>query len=598
MKMKRKRLVDLALFILFNLPVTFLLADTLSISLNTLNNVDRVNTTGVWNLGLGELHPPLNIINAADLTPTPGTARDINIGDGSDGPFNSSTYTSFGTVSGNEIIFNTNSKSVYNFTTFDLGNNMVIRPTGSNPLIIRSQSDVTIRANAGIDCSGNRGTDSKPYGDTGTIPTSSGGTSRCGGGAGGNGGAPGADGANGTNGDPLGVTITGGFGGKLGVDARGGGGGGGGGGFEPSDNTTTQNDAQDADAAPNTRGIVGTANSTDHFLNNISYGGSGGGGGGGYFALTSNKNGTGAGGGGGGGVIVIHAGRDVTLTDQYSFVVAHGGIGGDAGDGTDVSLGGVRAGIGGAGGGGAGGTIWIAAGRNYSDLAPGSGAYSGVFTRAGDGGSIGNVDRSGGTPSHGRTWITDNDCVSGLRGSDPNCAVSEDNPTSLSNNGQTRYKTGVYEFYSQAIDTRNYKPILNSITVSSSGTGTVTTKILASDNQSFSNPTTEVDPSQISTISNHRYLKLHITLNNASTTTPIKVTSIVVDYTPTATLEFDFKSACGRFGNSLFDLLFFIAIFFFLYKSLTTKLPVQALSGLPNYRVSQNLSGKKHFPVE
>src|SRR5471030_403589 len=71
---------------------------------------DSTNTTAVWNLALGQVHPPLVV----DLSSSPNAVDNedlaIDVGDGSDGSFDVTTYTKFsvgGVTPGNVITIDT-----------------------------------------------------------------------------------------------------------------------------------------------------------------------------------------------------------------------------------------------------------------------------------------------------------------------------------------------------------------------------------------------------------------------------------------------------------------------------------------------------------
>lgn len=324
-------------------------------------------------------------------SPAEDTPRFIDLGDGSDGEFNSSTYSKFGTISANKIIFNTDNKSVYNFTNFTLGDNYVIEPIGSQPLIIKSLQDVIIGANAGIRCSGNNGQNTQQAAGT------TGGTGRCGGASGGN-GILSAAGGNGSSG---GTGTTGGDGGIAHAASPGGGGGGGGYSYQFIATTAERGFTGGvADAA------AGTEDSGDLTLKTtLAYAGSGGGAGGAYTTVDGNE-GSGGGGGGGGGVVIIYARRDVTLTAQTSFISVIGGNGGEGGDNV-VRPGGT--GKSGGGGSGAGGTIFIVAGNQVTSQTYGGIPESGFNADRGTAGSTAQ-NWSGGGGARGRIYIVDSDC--------------------------------------------------------------------------------------------------------------------------------------------------------------------------------------------
>ena len=517
---------------------------TLIVPLDSSTVGDTTLSTGVWNVASQELHPKIQIENwnSTGLTdPIP-----LNVGDGSDGPFDSNTYANFGTVSGNTIAMNT---GTYNFTNFHLAANYVIVPVGSGPLTIRSQSNVIVETGAGINCSGEDGQNTKQRDSGGTSPAL-GGSGRCGGGDGGDGYQ--ATSGTGTSG---GAGVTGGSGALATTSAVTGGRGGGGGGgvdssYQGSGVTTGQSAAgQDGGSALNGTEITGEVT----FRTDLGIGGSGGGAGGAYApAVVDGFEGTGGGGGGGGGTVVIHAVGNINLVDVTSFIAAFGGSGGAAGDGNLWSTPGT--GLGGAGGGGAGGTIWLAAGNQISDSANLGSRWEGLqaVQRYGGGGDADSVGADG---SFGRIWATDVNCT-GTAAGPTNCPLSPDPYVDLTEFGSTRYQLGNIEFYSKAIDLNNTGPELVSLTVSSTVPAQVTTMVQASDDGSFASTSGEVAASQISTLSGHRFIRVHITINNNNATTPVKVTGITLDYTPQNTTKFEFVSACGRIDTPWYLILF------------------------------------------
>ncbi len=326
--------------------------------------------------------------------PATESPRLIDLGDGSDGEFNTSTYANFGTVSSGLIILNTDTKSVYNFTNFILASGYVIQPIGSRPLIIKSLQDVIIAANAGIRCSGYAGA------DTNMVTNTAGGEGRCGGARGGN-GTIGATGSTGSSGGP---NTTGGAGGRNHASDPGGGGGGGGYSYQF---TATASDGFTMGALD---AAAGDEFSTDLLMKTtLGYGGSGGGGGGAYTTADNNE-GSGGAGGGGGGVVEIFARRNVTLEANTSFITVMGGDGGEGGNGV-ARVPGPGLGLAGGGGGGGGGTIFIVAGEQVSSQAYGGPSIpeSGFNADGGAGGSN-TQNWAGGSGARGRIWIVDKDC--------------------------------------------------------------------------------------------------------------------------------------------------------------------------------------------
>lgn len=321
-------------------------------------------------------------IVGTDIGPTAESPRFVDLGDGSDGPFNASTYTNFGTVSGSKIILNLDSKNTFNFTDFVLEAGYVIEPIGSKPLIIKSLLDVRIKANAGIRCGGATG------GTGSQMANASGGVGRCGGGGGGDGVVLSA----GTNGSAGGADVTGGAGAISDAANPGGGGGGGGYFYSASTGSARTNGSQGA--------VAGNEYTSDLlFKTTLGRGGSGGGGGGAYTTINGSE-GSGGGGGGGGGTVVVFARRDLVLESDSSFISTMGGTGGSGGTGLSAG-----------GGGGAGGTIWVVAESVSSQPYVGgiSPPESGFVADQGLGGNDG-TGRAGGNGSRGRVWVVDSNC--------------------------------------------------------------------------------------------------------------------------------------------------------------------------------------------
>ncbi len=513
---------------------------TLNVSLSNLTYVDLPNTTGVWNSALGTLHPTLKITGWVDGSGTPGSDINIDVGDGSDGPFNTTTYSQFGTVTGNVIAINTDVKQELNVTTFHLDDGWIIRPTGSRPLIIRSLSDVIID-DATIDCSGASGSAVVQDNGSSTVSAPSGGSGRCGGGRGGNGGRNFGGGA-GTAGTASSAVNSGGGAGDTANSANGGGGGGGGGGYY---NQSVGSGETSGGNATGSQAPAGTVYNTDPSFQSSLFGGGGGGGGGSYIdSPLDNKEATGGGGGGGGGVVIIHAARNVTLTHHGSYINASGGTGATAGNDT-VWPGGT--GLGGGGGGGGGGTIWIAAANQVDDTAATLPSTDfGIFASQGTGGTGAN-GRDGGTGSYGRSWVADTDTAAPLCGT---CSQTEYPGTYMNDYGRVRYNTGAFTFITKSFDLSNTKPQINSLTLQESGTGTATAEISASDDNFVNDNSGWISSTgNLSLVSGKRYVKVKVSINNTSTTTPKQVTAISLDYTVTNTTSFDFVSACGRFGS-------------------------------------------------
>ena len=145
------------------------------------------STTLIWNMGLGQLHPIMSILNWKP----PATAQrttTFDFGDGRHGAFNQNTMRTFDSDGNHSDTVITLDTSIYNplqVTDFILPSGYTLSPSGGNPLIIRSQRDVQILgAGSVIECSGAIGEATKNPENL----TSLGGQGRCGGSSGGDGG--------------------------------------------------------------------------------------------------------------------------------------------------------------------------------------------------------------------------------------------------------------------------------------------------------------------------------------------------------------------------------------------------------------------------
>ncbi|MBK8201090.1 MAG: hypothetical protein IPK68_01770 [Bdellovibrionales bacterium] len=339
----------------------------------SLTNIESHNM--FFNQAQGLLNPPQRLEgwdsgSGPDMTP-------LDMGDGSLGAFSISTFSLFGTVVGSTVTINTDAAGFYplQVTSFDLPAGYTLRGVGSNPLDIRSQTDIVVSGI--IDCSGESG---EAIGSNNLV-TSLGGTGHCGGGAGGNGGSV-TVGA--TDGIAGGVSPTGGLGASAvnGATAEtpfGATGGGGGGAYRQL--ITSAENGYDSTQVP-WAGSEGF-NFRDDSFSEIG-GGSGGGGGMAYNDTIVADHSSGGGGGAGGGVVLLRAVRDITVSGS---ILARGGDGGG-------TVGTLRAG---GGGGGGGGSIAVWAGRNLSftgaiSATSGNGGTSGIdpinFPDAGGGGMV------------------------------------------------------------------------------------------------------------------------------------------------------------------------------------------------------------------
>ncbi|MEZ4872399.1 MAG: hypothetical protein R2827_09195 [Bdellovibrionales bacterium] len=185
-----------------------------SVSLDLITSSTFINSSQlIRNTAKGFLHPPIEIAGH-DAGTTP-----INLGDGSDGAFDSSTYAAFASqpIVSNVIVIDTDVRTELNVTNFTLEAGYTLRPEGSQPLKIRVLGDVVI--NGDIDCSGGDGSPS----ESGGTSTPAGGAGRCGGYDGGNGASVVQNAEDGT---PS-ASIAGSGGGRATNTSSGGGGGGG-----------------------------------------------------------------------------------------------------------------------------------------------------------------------------------------------------------------------------------------------------------------------------------------------------------------------------------------------------------------------------------
>jgi hypothetical protein len=295
--------------------------ETYTFDLTDINEFDLSASTGSVNLTAGRIQ------SGAEADGT-----ELDYGDGSDGAFNDGPTQSGITGGGASFTINTDVKSEFNFTTFNISGGVTVSVTGSQPLVIRVLGDATIAGTLAAD------------GEAGSAASA--------GGAGGSGVAGGFSGGNGgiqssstlaTFGQPAASTY--GDGGDAGpsddaVDTNVQGGGGGCFGTNDAGTGTGGGATPAGDCSGTTPNATATAFDTDGFV-----GGSGGGGGGHSLAPFD-----GAGGGGGGGAIRIVASGGVSATGAVS---VNGGAGGSGDTGAAATT------CSGAGGGGSGGSIWV-----------------------------------------------------------------------------------------------------------------------------------------------------------------------------------------------------------------------------------------------
>ena len=491
-------------------------------------NADHLESFDLnFNRALGQFRPRqgLQAWNSGS-GPSPFSALDM--GDGSQGDFNISTANQFGSVVATTITIDTNSHYPILVTSFNLPSGWTLRGEGSNPLDIRSQTDIVVAGT--IDCDGDDG--EAINADNSVIPQ--GGAGHCGGGSGGNGGSVTVEATNGTAGGP---SLVGGLGANAAnsVPVPSNVGGGGGGAYRQV--ATPAEDGFDTTANPWVSAGTNFRNDTFSEIGSGYGGGSGGGGGGAYSGVDGANHSSGGAGGAGGGVILLRAVRDIEISGS---VFARGGQGG----GTTGTL---RAG---GGGGGGGGSIAVWAGRDLIF----TGAISASNGLGGDSG-IDNADLpagdfpdqgDGGDGSQGRTWITDKDkCGTGI------CPSNEVPGTLLLDEGRVQSELTSYTIVSKAIDLQNTQPILLSVTLSEYlSSGSSSTIELATGKTADFDPTglwsseASLQNSRID-----RYLRFRITLNNQDLVDPSILESITINYEGYQKNKFNFVGACGAIAS-------------------------------------------------
>ncbi len=482
--------------------------------LETFNSrLNFASGTAIWNQALGKVHPTLQVANFYAAPPTP---KQVEVGDGSDGAFDISTYARFsvnGDLSGNKIRLDTNVFPILKLTSFHLAQGWVLEPVGDNPLIIYSLSDIRIEGQ--IWCNGHDGS-------AGSSSPGAGGLGRCGGSAGGNGGALNTKGDDGLFPHPS-------LGGGQGGNATGAGISGGGGG---SWNTTTL--ATVSSNATASGGNPGSSSSDPEF--NFVFGGAGGGGGAGSISNF------GAGGGGGGGVVILHAARDVNIgeapTSTTGFILVNGGNGGSP------------ANDGGAGGGGGGGGVQVFSGGTiniYSDSGlPASNANSGN-------GGTNTIPSTGGLGGPGRSWFS-SVAYNGIGFYTP----SEESPLLP---GNVEFSSATQTVTSQVIDLAN-RYVESSSASLLPGSSDYSIELAGSNDNFVSDDSGWTTNPAL--LRRKRYMKFRISITASNVSTPDMVDTAQIIYTPGEREDFSLKAAgCGRIeggGGSPLSLLPLISL--------------------------------------
>lgn len=483
----------------------------------SFDNLSRRDSSSlIWNSVSGELHPPLFV---SDYFNTALADKTFEVGDGRHGAFNESTYSNFASQldSINKIIYlDTDTYPILQVTSFEIASGWTLRPIGSQALDVRSLSNIVIRGT--VNCSGENG-------QSISAPSSevrSGGEAHCGGGRGGNGAsvstAPQAGSAGGdiiTDGVSPGTDgpTAGGAAAHSGVGI----GGGGGGAYQKSGIGFTDS----ASGGGAGGGSAGQMAPNHDFLVE---GGGFGGGGGDYSA-----NSAGGGGGAGGGAIYFFAVGNIDV-HAGAQVLAHGGNGG-GGDG-DGGASGLTAG---GGGGGGGGSILMFAGGDVR-------LAGNVRAEAGVGGD--DDGQAGGRGADGRTWLVGS---SGFSQSLPPSAFVQEYPDyQLGAVGTVAYRSdSIFEAQSKSFDLLNSKPEFTALNKDQDAPGASQVDV-----QWASGSTSGFTPTQWNSMDSpwtgERYVKFRVQIDNKNETTPAKLRSMTLYYTPYSQEEFDFAGGCGR----------------------------------------------------
>lgn len=481
--MRRSKVI---LFTALSLSASLATAETLTTVFTDRSKIETADA--VVNTELGYLHRPLEIQNWDSGSGALSTS--FSIGDGSNGSFEPSTYERFDSGLPGDMVIEVDT-DVYpelQFSKFHLAPGWSLRPFGTNPLIIRSLSTLTIDSGASVDCDGENGA-----GLSLKTVSAPGGLGRCGGSAGGQGGSTSQPA---TSGDvPAGLASLAGGAGVANSD-----GGGGGAGLSLTFDLPTAGLSASGTAA----GSAGVQIANDDF--SIVGGGAGGGGG---AALLSGAGESGGGGGGsGGGSIYLYSAGDMKIDGVVS------SKGGNGGGSTNASRGG-------AGGGGSGGSLLL---FSYGTLQ----AAGAVSADRGFGGTTAFAPQSrGGDGSSGRVWAADRNGMTAI------------NPiVNLIDLGKVAERPGTFTATSQLFDLGSTRPTLKSIL--SDDDGSVVLEAATS-----AVPFTIADAnwkpaSSLLELSGQRYLRFRVSLTGDT-----RVRSVQIEYVSSAQNKFEFGS-CAR----------------------------------------------------
>lgn len=519
--------------ILLGLLFSNALANAAALTENFDNRGNLAAATAVWNQALGKVHPSLQVVDyEAGFIPLR-----VDVGDGSDGAFDLSTYASFsvgGDLSGNKIHLDTDAHPVLQLNSFKLEAGWTLEPVGTRPLIIYSLTDIIIEGD--IACQGLDG------GNASNTIAGLGATGRCGGGSGGAGGAIGSAGFDGVSLlAPATAGQKGNFNSGAGTPGVSGGGGG-------AWNTTAT-----ASAGAPISGFGGAAGASfsDPEFANISVASAGGGGTGGGGGAATNIGGgkPGAGGGAGGGAVIIHAVRDFNLGSSTNAAIGSINVNGGIGGGTGHQ--------GGAGGGGGGGSVKVFVGGTINIY-----NTSGVGASHANGGLGGTntLTNNGGNGALGRSWFASN-VYNGVGFYTP----AEEAPVNAGAFlGGVQFNPASQSVTSKIFDLGGNFAQIQAIAVSPTSAN-FKFEVAGSSDNFVSSDTGFTE--NVNLISGKRYLKYRITLSGGDVNTPDMVDQASIQYVLGMREEFNLQAAgCGRVGTSAppGNGLFFIFIVGFL----------------------------------
>lgn len=469
------------------LSVSAAQAETLDVRFDSSGVIEAGDA--VANLRLGVIHSPFQATGWNDGAGNQNTP--FSIGDGRHGVFDLANYAAFDSNPSTSSIIeiDTDQFPELQFTEFRLRSGWTLRPFGSKPLLIRSQSTFRVDTLAKIDCSGE---DGAPNGPVGLSPAGGGG--HCGGFSGGRGGSNAGPALAGESAPGFAATA-----GGPGLSSGHGGGGG-------SGMANAFMNANPGRAVGGPGGTAGVAPSPPNY--NFTNLASAAGGGGGAFV---SGNSSGAGGGAGGGTILIYAGSTATIDGD---ILANGGNGG--GHLTSPA---------GPGGGGGGGSILLFAGDLIHIIGK-------LATTGGLGGVTAFVPSStdGGRGSVGRIWPI---------GRTGPATGDIDDYTTMVDFGAVAAKPNAVAI-SRLFDLEATRAQFSSITSDDDGS---TVLEVATSAEPFSSASADWRPAtSILELSGKRYARFRLTLTAAT-----KVRSVKFVYTALPRENFDFGS-CQRVG--------------------------------------------------